>query len=70
MSAQVVEGVADRGVGLHQRTLQFGGELLVVQAGEERVDLGGGAPRREVDDVELLLDPYPELACAHGRDGR
>ena len=37
---------------------------------EEGVDLGGGLPRLQVDDVELLLGPYPELARAHGRDGR
>ena len=70
VAAQVVEGVAHRGVGLHHRALQLGGELLAVQTGEEGVDLGGGLPRLEVDDVELLLGPYPELARAHGRDGR
>ena len=54
---QLVEGVAHRRVGLHQRSLQLGRELLAVELAQQRVDLGGGPPRLEVDDVELLLGP-------------
>ena len=65
--AQLVERGADRGVRLDQRALQLGGELVAVELGEQRVDLGGGAPRLQVDDVELLLHAE-QGDVAHGRD--
>jgi hypothetical protein len=67
---ELVEARADRGVGLHERPLQLRGELLAVQIGQQRLHLGGGVPRLEVDDVELLLDADQQLAVTHGRDGR
>ena len=67
MAAELVEGGADRRVGLDERALQLGGELRAVELGEQRVDLGGRAPRLQVDDVELLL--RAELGeLAHGPD--
>ena len=69
-AAQLVEGVAHRRVGLHQRSLQLGRELRAVELAQERVDLGGGPPRLEVHDVELFLGPDLELPAGHGRDGR
>ena len=72
---QLVERVAHRRVGLHQRALQLGRELLAVELAQQRVDLRSGTSRLEVDDVELLLGPDLELSGAlrrrtHGRDGR
>ena len=62
VAAQVVEGVAHRRVRLHHRALQLGGELLAVQTGRAACrPPESAAPRLEVDDVELLLGPYPEL---------
>ena len=67
--AQLVEGGADRRVRLDQRALQLAGELVAVELLEQRVDLRGGAPRVQVDDVELLLHAeHGEVA--HGADAR